>query len=234
VLDESDETVDARRRESSPVDFSAEMALDGGADALWAVLRNRLEAWSGLQHAGVAIVAQAHGKGSAIGKTLAAGQDKAARARALAGRLFGTDGLTFTRTPYPEQAQAMASILRLIEKDGLANEIDELTGPEILVGLRACQAQYEGMVAARLSRDGRKSGDLGILRGKLLRAIARYTNAVLGVLDEDDPDSLQLVTTALLPLELLRTSTASSGSAAAPVEPEDTAGDDLEPKATDS
>jgi hypothetical protein len=37
VLDEPDETVDARRRESSPVDFSAEMVLDGGADALWAV-----------------------------------------------------------------------------------------------------------------------------------------------------------------------------------------------------
>ena len=239
MLDEADEAVDKRRQESVPVDVAAEVSFDGCTDGLWGVLRNRLEALSGFEHDGLARVAEGHGKRSPVALAVAAAKDKAARARKLSTKLFGTDGLAFTRTQYPEQAQAMASILRVIDKEDLAAEIDALTGPETLILLRACQPHYESMVEARLTRDGRKSDDLGRVRGKVMRAVARYTNAVLTMLDERKPETLELVLTALRPLEALRaaTSTTTTTSAAPAPEPKpepaapeaDPADDDDEP-----
>lgn len=98
----------------------------------------------------------------------------------------------------------------MIDKEDLAPEIDALTGPETLILLRTCQPHYESMVEARLTRDGRKSDDLGRVRGKVLRAVARYTNAVLSMLDERKPETLELVLTALRPLEALRAATTTT------------------------
>lgn len=216
ILDEADAAVDKRRQESVPIDLGADVAFDGCADGLWAVLRNRLDALSGFEHEGLARVAEGHGKRSAVVLAVAAAKDKAARARRLSTKLFGVDGLAFTKTQFPEQAQAMASILRVIDKDDLAAEIDELTGPETLILLRACQPHYESMVEARLTRDGRKSDDLGKVRGKVMRAVARYTNAVLTMLDERKPETLEIVLAALRPLELLRAATPTATTSGTP------------------
>lgn len=225
ILDEADAAVDERRRESVPLDLASEVAFDSMADGLWAVLRNRLEALSGFEHEDLPRVGEGHGKRSAVAQALVSAQSQAARARALSVRLFGAEGLAFTKTQFPEQAQAMASLLRVIDQDGLAAELDELVGPECLVLLRACQPKYEAMVEARLTRDARKSADLGQARGAILRAVARYTNAVLTMLDESEPDSLELVLTALRPLERLRATTPTTSPAtprpeATPAEPE--------------
>jgi hypothetical protein len=218
MLDEGDEAVDTRRQESVPVDLAAEVAFDGVADGLWGVFRNRLDALGGFEHEGLPRVAEGHGKRSVVALAVAAAQDKAARARKLSTRLLGGEGLAFTKTQFAEQAQAMASILRVIDKDGLAGEIDELVGPESLILLRACQPKYEAMVETRLTRDARKSGDLGKVRGKVMRAVARYTNAVLTMLDESKPESLEVVIAALRPLDQLRAGAAvGAASVAEPV-----------------
>lgn len=216
VLEAGDEAVDTRRQESVPVDLAAEVAFDGLADGLWGVLRNRLEALSAFEHEGLPRVAEGHGKRSAVAQAVATAKDKAGRARKLSTRLFGTEGLSFTKTQFPEQAQAMASILRVIDKDELGAEIDELCGPESLILLRACQPRYEAMVEARLTRDARKSADLGKVRGAVMRAISRYTSAVLTMLDESEPESLAVVIAALRPLELLRAAASTSSEGALP------------------
>lgn len=71
-----------------------------------------------------------------------------------------------------------------------------------------CQTKYESMVETRLTRDARSSADLGKIRGTVMRAVARYTNALLTMLDEQEPESLEVVLAALRPLELLRASSA--------------------------
>lgn len=233
ILDEADEAVDKRRQESVPFDAAAEVSFDGCTDGLWGVLRNRLDALGGFEHEGLPRVAEGHGKRSAVALAVAAAKDKAARARKLSTKLFGTEGLAFTRTQYPEQAQAMASLLRVIDKEDLAAEIDALTGPETLILLRACQPHYESMVEARLTRDGRKSDDLGRVRGKVLRAVARYTNAVLSMLDERKPETLELVLTALRPLEALRAATPTATSSAPPAPEPEPAEPGAEPEADD-
>jgi hypothetical protein len=204
LVSEGETMLTTRRRESAPTDHTMEVLLDALADSLWSTLRNRLDGWSVFEHRGMASVLPAHGRRSVTATTLALARKKAERARALSGRLFGAEGLAFIRLPYPAQARSMASILRLIEEDGLTPVIDELAGPELMVALAACQTQYEAMVKARMSRTDRKTTHFGMLGGKLRRVLARYVSAVLTLLDEDEPESLALVLAALQPIEVLR------------------------------
>jgi len=201
LIAEVEVALTVRRREAAPVDYTMEVELDGVTDALWAALRNRLETWAAFSHPGLSDVIETLEGGSATEIVLSEAQRRSARARALRGNLFGADGLKFTQTTFAEQAQTMASILRLIDEEGLATELDALVGAEVLAGLRACQQQYEAMVEGRMERSERKSADLGQLRGKLQRAIARYSSAVLLLLDEDEPSSLSLVVDALRPVD---------------------------------
>jgi hypothetical protein len=205
LVAEGEAMLTARRRESVPTDHSFELWLDALADSLWSLLRNRLDGWGAFERRAMASLLQAHAKRSAIAIALSLACKKAERARALSTRLFGAEGLAFIRLPYPAQARSMASLLRLIEEDRLASDIDELAGPEVMIALVACQGQYEAMVKDRMSRAERRSAHFGILGGKLRRLLARYVNAVLTLLDEDDPESLDVVVTALQPIEVLRT-----------------------------
>jgi len=230
VLDEADAAVDARRRDSVPLDLAGEISFDALTDALWAVLRDGLQAVAGYGHEGLSRLAEGQSKKSAVAKAVASAQDRAKRARGLLAKLFGREGLAFTKAQFPEQAQAMASILRVIENDELAPEIEALLGAEILVLLRACQPRYEEMVETRLKRDDRKSSDLAKARAKLLRAIGGYTTAVLTMLDEDEPESLPIVLAALRPLEALRESVTSGVTSAAE---EDGADEDYASEAED-
>lgn len=191
-----------RHRESVPVDLSDEFGLDVITDVMWGAFRDWLRSWSAFERVEFALITD--GARPKTAKILAAGQDKARRARELHDQLFGTDGLAFTQRSYPEQAQSMASLLRLIDEDELGPSIEELVGPEILVALRRCQTLYEAMVDARMTRDDASSVDLSALRVSLIRAIARYTSAVISLVDEDDPDSLEMVRHALRPIEVTR------------------------------
>jgi hypothetical protein len=211
LVSEGEAMLTIRRRESVPMDHSADLSLDALADSLWGTLRNRLDAWGVFEHSGWASVRPPHGRRSATAVTLAQARKKAAQARELSSRLFGAEGLAFVRLPYPAQARSMASILRLIDEDGLAPAIDALAGAELRLALVACQQQYEAMVKSRLSRTDRRTVHFGVLGGRLRRLLARYVNAVLTLLDEDEPDTLGMVLAALRPIEVLR-SQASRGS----------------------
>lgn len=234
TIAEAEQGLTVRSRESAPADFSHELVLDGGADALWGALRSGLEARAALGHAGIAAVLATQSKRSPVAVALRAGQNKAKRAKVLLGKLFGEAGLSFTQRTYPEQAVSMATMLRLIDEDELAEEIDELVGPELLVALRATQPAYEAMVDARLSRDRRPKTDLNALRQKLTRAIGRHCNAVLALLDERDPDSLPLVIDALRPVEVFRAQASASGATTADEEEAAGGDDDAEGDAAES
>ena len=212
VITEAEDGLATRRRESAPVDVSRELELDAGADVLWNALRSGLESKVAFAHVGVAHVLAAQPKRSPVATALRAAQRKAERARTLLGVLFPDGSIEFTQRTFPEQAVSMATILRIIEDDELAGDIDALVGPELLVALRALQPEYQAMVDARLVRDRRSTTDLNLLRQKLTRAIGRHCNAVLALLDEKDPDSLPLVLQALRPVEVYRAQNGGEGS----------------------
>lgn len=199
---DAEDAMTTRQRELVPVDYSHEAALDTITDALWAMLRDRLKSWGAFARDELSLVREGlRGKKAA---TLRAAQDKAARAEDLHVRLFGAEGLAFVQWPYPEQAQRMASLLRLIDEDDLHGDIEQLAGPAVLVALRRCQELYEAMVEQRVRREHPPSTDLGQHRRSLQRAITRYASAALTLVDDDEPASQQQVRDALRPIETFR------------------------------
>ena len=128
--------------------------------------------------------------------------------------------MKFTHRPYVEQAQLMDNVLGLIDTDGLADEIVELTGPELLPILRLCQVRYERMVQGRAMRENDPIPDFRLQRSRLRRLIVRYAGAVMTMLDEDKPETLELVTDALMPMLTIRASSRPAESGPS-LEPED-------------
>lgn len=220
LIAEGEAALTVRRREQAPIDASDDVAFDTAVDGLWGALRDRLSAWTVFAQAPIESLAGPKARKSAATVELARARKKAEHARALLAKLFGAEGLVFTRQPWAEQAESMAAILRLVEEDELGDAIAELAGSEWLATLHLCQAKYEAMVQTRASRDARLTHDLGELLAKIQRAITRYNTAILTLLDEDDPPSLDLVLAALRPVDITRARIGTSGrTASEPTEP---------------
>src|SRR5690606_4608024 len=125
--------------------------------------------------------------------------EQAKRARELRQRLLSLDGVSFVRLPYPEQAESMRSILKLIDEDGLGPELDELVGDDRRPTLRDLQRRYEDMVSRRAERSQAKDQADNLRRHQLgiQRAIRRYAAVMFGHYDDTDPASGQRVFAAL-------------------------------------
>lgn len=183
-------------RYGPPVEF------DGGTDALWVVLHERLASYDAYLHPGFDMLVD--NPYTPLGAVLEQSRERARRARALAERLFGASGLSFLAAPFCDQCEATGAILDRITREDLGEPLSELVGAELLAQLYLLQEQYELMVedqrgAARVSGD-----QLRALRLGLVRALGRYVDGVLALADEARPASIAQVTAALRPLLRLR------------------------------
>ncbi|PRP95508.1 hypothetical protein ENSA5_38610 [Enhygromyxa salina] len=215
MRDTSDDAEDAmivRLREDNEGSASADQTLDIAVDPLWSLIRRRLDDWGVYMREGLNFVEDDPDAPPEV--DIEELRDKATRARKISERLFGVGRLNFIQRPYAEQAQLMANVLGLIDTDKLEEDIIELTGPELLPMLRRCQVRYEGMVQARAMRIDGSAADLRTLRGRLRRLIVRYAGAVITMLDESEPETLDVVETALMPMLTIRPVPARAGAAA--------------------
>jgi hypothetical protein len=188
--------LDTHARYGPPVEF------DGGTDSLWVVLRDRLASFEAYLHPGFDMLID--NPYTPLGASLAEARPRAARARVLSTRLFGRDGLSFLRGSFRDQCETTGAILRMIEADGLIPELAELVGGDLITQLFLLQEQYELMVVDQLKTKPEIGENLRELRLRLARALTRYTTSVLDLLDEDEPESLTRVTTALRPMIRIR------------------------------
>jgi hypothetical protein len=106
----------------------------------------------------------------------------------------------------------MATILGMIEADGLRPELEAVVGPELPRLLETMQVHYENMVATRMSRENRPGDNLRELRAKLRWRIDHYKGAVESLLDPDDPKSYEIVERALRSLVLLNERMSTGGT----------------------
>jgi hypothetical protein len=186
--------------------IASEVDFDRAVDGLWLWLRRQLEAYMIYEHPGLAALPKA--------RRLEAGLDvlasDAARARVLRDRLFGPGGTNFTTTPYAEQAETMATILRLIEHEGLLAELEALVGHGLPRLLRVCQQQYEDMISNRLTRQRGTSEDLRAMRQELRWLIVQYNTAVYSLAKYVDPSSFEVVERALRAVVRIRPAQAAT------------------------
>jgi hypothetical protein len=198
VLDEAQAVMIERMREGGR--FTREdVKFDGYVDGLWGLFRDRLLGWGRYLADG----RQRMAEDEDLVLDLDELEHRAARAVALHDRLFA-NGLEMLRENYNQQAQLTANLLMVIDAEALDGELLDLTGDELLRMLRACQRRYAAMVSQRLSSKSGAIGDLQEIKGRIHRCIYFYTNAVIGTLNHNPPNTVESVEAALLPIVNVR------------------------------
>lgn len=170
--------------------------LDNEADRAWGGLRMRLVAMSMLS---------------------AKDFPKAKRAEELDAQIFSA-GMEFLKAEYGTQSTSMAAILEHIDDAGLAEEVDDIAGPEFLKAVRQVQPRYEAMVKERLRRDHAIGQDLREGTRDLQGAIVNYASKVIGTIEHDEPETTEVARLALLPIANFREAAAARAHKAAPEE----------------
>jgi hypothetical protein len=183
------------RVERAGVNLRAEMSFDSACDRFWVSVRHRLFYWMNYDHEGLDLLDEQEQDKLDLEDKL----EKAEIARELDKHLFGIDGLKFLGKPFNQQVALMASRLSFLAASDKYSDYEEVIGSDLLNTLNVLQGRYEAMVSDRSSREDDGAG-LRQLRHTLQRHIALYSTAALTMIDEEDPDSIELVLAALRPM----------------------------------
>lgn len=170
-------------------------AVDQAADGSWGALRSRLSAYSMLP---------------------TNEYPDAQRAAELLTLLFGDSGLSFLIESYPSQWTIADTLLKRIQSDNLAADIDRIAGTEFLDNIRKRHVRYGQMVQHSLVKSAELHVDLSAEIRALGQAIVAYATKVCAHVDEDDKDSLAEARIALQPIDLFRETNAKRSPEAPP------------------
>jgi len=170
---------------SQTLSFEEKRTIDQAADHGWAALRMRLEAYS----------------------LLPEDRSKARKARRLLQLLFA-EGTEFLKWRFAEQFAAMDTLLKRIDDEGLAADLDEVCGPEFLAYLRELHPVYRNMLHKRPAVTVESELHLGEQVRSLAAAIADYALKVSAQVEHDDDQTISLAKTLLAPIDDLRESQA--------------------------
>jgi len=100
--------------------------------------------------------------------------------------------------------ELFTALVRLLQQDELVSGLEELVGPQLVRAIIDVQPMYEKMVADRLADPDDELASLSEIQRQLRKRIADYSTQVLAMVDEDEPESLDIVVTALRPIVTLR------------------------------
>ncbi len=183
-----------RFRESNPQLLATELDFDRSVDSCWVWLRKLLEGWRDLlSHPGLDALPQPVQEQINLPML----RKRAAIAAKLHDRLFGAEGTKWVQSSWVVQAETMATILALIEADGLSQELAEVVGPELPALLFAVQPHYDDIVSDRMRRAEAPSDDFRELRAQLRWQIDHYRIAVETMRDRKQPETFAVVENAL-------------------------------------
>jgi hypothetical protein len=204
-----DAALAARLRAKNPRLLALELEFDRAVDSLWIFLRKLLELCAqAYGHAGLELLSPERRAELELDLLRAL----AKQAAALYEQLFAAEGTSFVKLPFPEQAESMATLLRIIEEDGLDDDLHAVTGKLLLRALKVCQAQYEELVGDRMQRELGVLEDFRELRGELRWRLDRYKVALELLHDPDEPKTLAIIEETLRPVLLLSAHMTRGGS----------------------
>jgi hypothetical protein len=206
-----------RHDELNPESGISLMDFDRAVDGLWVFLRLLLEGCEAYAHAGL----DALSNELKIEAKLPEARKIAAIARSLRERLFGSDGTKFVKLTFIDQAEEMATILRLIEQEALSEDLETVVGPVLPRLIAKCQVHYEAMVSERLSRPPGSGQNLRLLRAELSTYLTQYCNAVVTLYKPKQPETAELVTTALRAVPSLRRQLLDEAAGLVSADPDD-------------
>lgn len=160
--------------------------VDHNADASWSCLRSRLQAYS-LLPPNI--------------------YPDAIRAGEILVILFGDQGLSFLTESYPEQYTIADSVLRRIDEENMAGDIDRIAGKEFLENVRTHHVAYGKMVQAVLQREEAITEDLNEHVRAMGQALVYYATKVIAFIDPEQPATIAAARLALRPIDAFREAT---------------------------
>lgn len=164
-------------------DPQSKRPIDMAADISWGALHGRMESLAMLPHDRY---------------------PSAARAATLRDLLF-PQGLTFLTLEYGAQWAEAERRLKVIEQQRLKSEIDALCGPEVLVEVRRCHAEYAEMIGVTKAKGAKfKLPDLRALRLSLQHAISAHMMQLLAYALAGGAAGLEAITPALEAMDAYR------------------------------
>ncbi len=173
--------------------------VDRNADNSWGALRSRLQAYAMLPR-------EAY--------------PDAQRAVEILFSLFGEAGLSFLTESYPEQYAIADSVIRRIDSEGLAADIDRLAGREFLENVRTQHTAYGKMVQSVLQREDALTDDLSDHVRAMGQEIVDYATKVLASIDRNKPATVTAARTALRPIDAFREATQRRAASYPPPAPQ--------------
>ena len=189
-----DDALSRRARLKNPHLIARELAFDRAVDSLWVFLRSHLESCAhAFGHVGLDHLSPDRQAALDLGEL----RELAATAASIHEQLFAAEGTGFIKLALPDQAEVMATFLRIIEQDGLKAGIQRVFGERILDALVVCRAEYEELVSFRMRREAGVDVDLSASRRRLRWLLSRYKSAVETLYDEDKPETEAVVHNSL-------------------------------------
>ncbi|MBK9262792.1 MAG: hypothetical protein IPM54_23685 [Polyangiaceae bacterium] len=175
-----------RRKAMGKVTTDDARPIDRVADTSWGALRSRLHAYSLLPR-----------------ETY----PDAIRAGEILATLFGEAGLSFLTESYPEQYAIADSVIRRIDDENMAADIDRIAGKEFLENVRTQHTAYGKMVQAMLQREETITEDLSEHVRAMGQALVYYATKVVASVEHDKPATIAAARSALRPIDAFRAAT---------------------------
>ncbi len=202
VADEHQSQWAERERQTAGVDTMAAVNLDRDLDSAWRATHSALES---------------------LARLSSERNPKAGKASALLAVLFPS-GLAFLTLPFSEEWAHSGTILKRIDDEGLAAEIDQLVGPEFLAEVRFTHKAFGDAIGRTAPLPAEQSRvDYRDLLRAAAEAIRAYSLQLIAAVRSEPALSEEVVRTALKPIEELRDANARRAAsdrkpAPAPVE----------------
>jgi hypothetical protein len=188
-----------RIRQDGPNVARQDSEDDSSVDALLGIARARVGHWGVFGRPTYARLANA---GPVDGVDYSVLIDKAEQAERVHALLFASD-FDATRAPYPEQAEYLIALERIIDQAELGPILDELIGGPFMPELRRASARYQDMVTRRAAA-ARPDVNLHDILVELRVSIQNYLIALLAMIRDDDPTNVATIRRALRPVDALR------------------------------
>ena len=125
-------------------------------------------------------------------------------ARHVRERLYG-GGLEFLKAPFPEEWAESEKRIRRIHEENLQPTLERLCGKELVQALFTAHTEYGVALGITKAEDPVVATKVGEPFQVLPNVIQQYIRTVIGMVDDEDEDTVEMATAMLRPVEVFRT-----------------------------
>lgn len=118
-------------------------------------------------------------------------------------RLYG-EGLSFLKLPFPEEWAESEKRVKRIQDENLQGTLERICGKPLVAALFQSHKEYGAALGITQAEDPIIVKKVGEPFSTITTVVNQYVRAVIGSVDEDEPETVELATAMLRPVEVYR------------------------------